>query len=201
MKTNRPLPRPARLVLWCAAACLLLVLLSLLALVIAEKTVPVPSGRFDAVIVLGAQVYEDGSPSLQLKGRLDSAFAAWQAQSDLLLVVCGGQGANEPRAEGDVMRDYLVSLGVPPEQVRTDTVSASTRENIRMAGDLLPEGASRVLVVTSDYHLPRALAIARDAGLEAQGIGAPTLPEWWIKNHFREVLAWGKYLLTGLFGR
>ena len=56
-----------------------------------------------------------------------------------------------------------------------------------------------VIVVTSDYHLPRALAIARDAGLEVQGIGAPTLPEWWIKNHFREVLAWGKYLLGRIF--
>ena len=192
-------PLPVKILLFGFCLCAVLFLVSLLALVIAEKTVPAPQGRFDAVIVLGAQVYPDGSPSLQLKGRLDAAFEAWQSQTDLTIVVCGGQGADEPRAEGDVMKEYLTALGVPETQVFSDTVSGSTRENVLMALSLLPETASRILIVTSDYHLPRALAIARDAGLEVQGIGAPTLPEWWIKNHFREVLAWGKYLLGRIF--
>ena len=66
-----------------------------------------------------------------------------------------------------------------------------TRENV-----LLSDGVQRVTVITSDYHLPRALALARDLGLEADGIGSPCRPEigFWIKNHAREVLAWGKYL-------
>ena len=51
----------------------------------------------------------------------------------------------------------------------------------------------RVLIVTSDYHLPRALALAKDQGLTASGIGSTTLPEYWIKNHFREALSWIKY--------
>ena len=200
MNVRAARPLPVKILLFGFGLCVLLFLLSLLALVIAEKTVPAPQGRFDAVIVLGAQVYPDGSPSIQLKGRLDAAFEAWRSQTDLTVVVCGGQGADEPRAEGDVMKEYLTALGVPEAQVLSDTVSGSTRENVLMAVSLLPGKASRVLVVTSDYHLPRALAIARDAGLEAQGIGAPTLPEWWIKNHTREVLAWGKYLLGRLFG-
>ena len=51
----------------------------------------------------------------------------------------------------------------------------------------------RVLIVTSDYHVPRAMAIAQDLGFEAEGLGARCLPERWIKNHAREALAWCKY--------
>ena len=50
-------------------------------------------------------------------------------------------------------------------------------------------------VVTSDYHVPRALALAEDYGLSATGIGSPCLSEYWIKNHSRETLAWVKYWL------
>ena len=59
-----------------------------------------------------------------------------------------------------------------------------------------PGTIRKVLVVTSDYHVPRALSMARDLGLEAEGLGSPCLPEYWLKNHAREVLAWGKYLLN-----
>ncbi len=199
MNTPHARRAPWARLLWIPAALAVVFLLCLLALVIAEKTVPAPTGSFDAVIVLGAQVYPDGTPSLQLQGRLDAAYERWQAQRDLLIVVCGGQGQDEPRAEADVMKDYLTARGVPEDSILREATSVSTRENIALAKALLPPSASRFIVVTSDYHLPRALAIARDAGLDAQGIGAPTLPEWWIKNHFREVLAWGKYLLTRLF--
>ena len=50
-----------------------------------------------------------------------------------------------------------------------------------------------MLVVTSDYHVPRSLALARDQGFEAVGLGSPCKPEYWLKNHARETLAWIKY--------
>ena len=53
----------------------------------------------------------------------------------------------------------------------------------------------QVAIVTSDYHVPRALAMAKDQGLNATGISSPTLPEYWLKNHGRETLGWMKYLL------
>ena len=53
-------------------------------------------------------------------------------------------------------------------------------------------------IVTSDYHLPRAMQLARDRGLAAEGLGSPCKPEYWMKNHFREVLAWGKYCMYRL---
>ncbi len=159
-----------------------------------EKNVP-PVGDYDAVIVLGAQVKPDGVPSLQLQWRLDAAAKAWK-ERNTLIVVCGAQGSNEPAPEAHVMRDVLIRQGVAEEQILMDDQSFNTRQNIRNAKNLL-EGrdADHVLIVTSDYHLPRAMAIAEDAGLKASGMGSPTKLglRFWAKNHGREALAWIKY--------
>lgn len=159
-----------------------------------EKHVP-PVENYDAIIVLGAQVKPDGVPSLQLQWRLEAAARAWHDRP-CLVVTCGAQGSNEPAPEALVMRDVLVGLGVAEDMILTDADSFNTRQNIDHAVALLEgRGVQRVVVVTSDYHLPRAMALAEDAGLEATGIGAPTKlgMRFWAKNHGREALAWIKY--------
>ena len=158
------------------------------------NTVP-PAENYDAIVVLGAQVKPDGTLSLQLQWRLDAAFEAWKKEPGLI-VACGAQGANEPEPEAHAMRDYLVGKGVPQESILIDDASFNTRQNIRNAARLLSgHNAQRVLIVTSDYHLPRAMALAEDEGLQATGVGAETLPEYWIKNYGREALSWIKYWL------
>lgn len=148
---------------------------------------------YDAIVVLGAQVRADGSLSLQLQWRLDAALEAWEKRQ-VPIVTCGAQGSNEPAPEAYVMRDYLMAKGVPEEMILTEAASFNTRQNIRHAAELLEgQSAATVLIVTSDYHLPRALALAEDEGLTAAGLGAATLPEYWIKNYGREGLAWIKY--------
>ncbi len=157
-----------------------------------ERHLP-PAEEYDAIVVLGAQVKPDGSPSVQLQWRLDAAYDAWEARN-VPVVVCGAQGGDEPAPEAYVMRDVLLSKGIPSQQVLTDAESYNTRQNIRHAARLLADtGASKVLIVTSDYHLPRAMAIAADEGLDATGLPSPTKPEYWLKNHAREALAWIKY--------
>jgi len=159
-----------------------------------EKNVP-PTGEYDVIIVLGAQVKPDGVPSIQLQWRLDAAVKAWQ-ERNALVVVCGAQGSNEPAPEAHVMREELIRQGVPEESILMDDKSFNTRQNIRNAVQLM-EGrdVDRVLIVTSDYHLPRAMALAEDEGLEASGLGSPTKQglRFWVKNHGREGLAWIKY--------
>ncbi len=160
-----------------------------------ETHVPTPGTDYEALIVLGAQVKPDGEPSLQLQWRLEKAAEAYQ-QKKVPVVVCGGQGKNEPAPEAEVMRDVLVSIGVDEDMILTDTTSVSTHSNISNAMALLADrSVTKVLIVTSDYHLPRALAIAEDNGLTAYGIGAPTKlgMRFWLKNHGREALAWCKY--------
>ncbi|MDO5435357.1 MAG: YdcF family protein [Clostridia bacterium] len=148
---------------------------------------------YDAIIVLGAQVLPTGEPSVQLQWRLDAAMKAWQ-EKNVPVVVCGAKGADEPETEASVMKAYLEKNGIPAESILTDDASFSTQQNLRNALALLDgTDAGKVLIVTSDYHLPRSLAIAEDLGLDAVGTGSPCKPEYWLKNHAREVLAWCKY--------
>ena len=166
-----------------------------------EANVPAPGG-YDAIIALGAQVKEDGEPSVQLRWRLDKALEMYRL-SPCVIVVCGAQGGNEPRPEADVMRELLIADGVPSDMIYTDPHSMDTRQNMDNAKRILDSlGLSKPLVVTSDYHLPRAMEIAADAGFTPQGAGSLCRPEleFWAQNHGREALAWVKYWLIKYVG-
>ena len=157
-----------------------------------------PVGDSDAIIVLGAQVKEDGTPSVALERRLTAALESYR-QDRQLIIVCGAQGGNEPRAEGDVMRDWLLARGVPDEDVIAETESFNTRENLTHAKAIMEErGLCEALVVTSDYHVARALELCRQVGIPATGKGSPSKPEYFIKNHFREGLSWIKFWLESM---
>ena len=166
-----------------------------------ETHVPAPSD-YDSIIVLGAQVLPTGEPSVQLRWRLDKAVEMHGA-SPCPVVVCGSMAGQEPRPEGTVMRELLIADGLPESDVYADTESMDTKQNMRNAKAILETlGCDRPLIVTSDYHLPRALAIAEDAGFHPQGAGSPCRPEvtFWLKNHCREALAWCKYWLVKYTG-
>lgn len=187
--------RVLRVVLWLALAGVVCYGSLVAYVCYREANVPAPSGDYDGIIVLGAQVLPTGEPSVQLRWRLDAAKETYAAKA-CFIVTCGGMGGSEPRPEGDVMRDILVAEGIPEDMVISDPHSADTRQNLINAWEVLQsKGATKPLVVTSDYHLPRALAIMSDMGLEAQGLGSPCKPElrFWLKNHLREALAWVKY--------
>ena len=126
------------------------------------KKVPA-ADDYDAIIVLGAQVKPDGSPSVQLGWRLDAAYEAWK-QKKVPVVVCGAQGKDEPMPEAEAMSLYLVEKGVPAEDILKDPDSFNTNQNLKNAAQLLRQlsGIQRVMIVTSDYHVPRALALAGD---------------------------------------
>ncbi len=157
------------------------------------KKVP-ESDQYDAIIVLGAQIRPDGTPSIQLGWRLDAAAEAYQ-QKKVPVVVCGAQGKDEPVTEAEGMKDYLIEKGIPEEDILQDPDSFNTHQNLKNAAVLLKTipGVEKVLIVTSDYHVPRSLAIARDMGYQACGLGSPCKAEYWLKNHAREALAWCKY--------
>lgn len=157
------------------------------------KTVPA-ADEYDAIVVLGAQVKPDRSPSIQLSWRLDAAWEAWE-QKHVPVVVCGAQGKDEPMPEAEAMSLYLENKGVPAADILKDPDSFNTNQNLQNAAKLLQDlpGIQRVMIVTSDYHVPRAMALARDLGFDACGMGSPCKQEYWIKNHAREALAWCKY--------
>lgn len=186
-----------------ALALLLLGVLGALALigfVYYQETHLPEIGESDVIIVLGAQVKEDGTPSVALERRLTAALESY-LENPQTIIVCGAQGLNEPRAEGDVMREWLLAHGAAQEHVIAETSSFNTRENLAYAKAIMQEkGLSQALVVTSDYHVARALELCRQAGISATGKGSPSKPEYFIKNHIREGLSWIKLGLETLLG-
>lgn len=184
-----------RLLIGCAALGLLIWVGLVAFVTIKEKTVPASRPQdTQAIIVLGAQVKADGSLSVQLQWRLDKALEVYRAYPQPI-VVCGAQGTNEPVTEASAMRDYLLQNGVPEADILLEDQSFNTRQNLKNAQRLLGEGVKKVLIVTSNYHLPRAMALAADTGFEPAGAGSPIKWYYWPKNHFREALAWVKYWL------
>lgn len=158
-----------------------------------------PRTDTDAIIVLGAQVLPSGQPNRILKTRLEMAAEAYRA-APRPIVCCGAQGNDEPAPEGLVMRNYLIGLGLPEADIQAETASYNTYENLDNAKALLPPSARSVLIVTSDYHVARALWIAQDKGLTAYGAGSPTYWKWRFKNHTKEALSWIKYLYMKVTG-
>lgn len=198
MTLNMPWVR--RIIVTVLALALLAVLAAagLILFVYYQETHLPPQAESDTVIVLGAQVKADGTPSVALERRLTAALEVYEQKAQLI-IVCGAQGGDEPRAEGDVMREWLIQRGVQEEDVVAETASFNTRENLEYAKAIMAHrGLSRALIVTSDYHVARALALCRQVGIEATGKGSPSKPEYFLKNHFREGLSWIKFWLESV---
>lgn len=175
----------------------------LMALVYRTTLQAYPPARADVIIVLGARVYPDGNLSLTLSRRTEKGFEAWQNGLAPALIVCGGQGSDEPISEAQAMADYLVELGVPQGQIFLEDTSTSTRENLVHARRIMKaQGMETALVVTSDYHITRALWLCADVGIAAQGYPSPG-PDTraaQIKALAQESLSWCKYHIAKWLG-
>lgn len=122
----------------------------------------------DAVIVLGAGLVGD-RPSRSLADRLNAAVAYHAENPHALIVVSGGQGADEAVSEAFAMKRYLTEHGVAESLIVTEDRSTSTAENFAFSKDILDErfdGEYTVAFITSDFHVFRAGHIAEKAGLE-----------------------------------
>lgn len=155
-----------------------------------------PAEKNDAMLILGAQVKgtkESPCPSQSLKERLDKGLEYWQAHQEMTIIVSGGQGDDEPVAEGEVMGDYLIQNGVPSTQIIREKQAASTKENIAFSRRLFP--FDKILIVTSDFHICRAKLLAKRMGIRAQGLGSPTRNASKYYSWLRETLALGYTIL------
>jgi uncharacterized SAM-binding protein YcdF (DUF218 family) len=125
-------------------------------------------GPADCIVVLGSMVWPDGRPSPSLQARTTRGAALYQAGSAPAVILCGGVGTYPP-AEAEVMRQLMVSAGVPTEALFLDDTSRSTVENLQHARAIMHvHGWRSALVVSEPFHLPRACLIARDLGIDAR---------------------------------
>lgn len=153
--------------------------------------------NLDYVIVLGAQVHESG-PSVVLKYRLDKAIAYLNENPDTICIVSGGQGKNEPYSEAYGMAEYLKQNQISEERILLEPDSKTTEENILYSKTFLKEDAS-VGIITNDFHLFRAMQIAKKKGLSnVCGIAADSTKFYLPNNMLREYMAEIKFLLRSL---
>lgn len=153
----------------------------------------------DALIVLGARIYDDASPTPALQRRLDLAYDLYTQGMAPLIITTGAQGDDEPMPEADAMRAYLIGRGIPEAAILAESNSYNTRENLQNAQALLHgRGLETAVVVSSDYHLWRALSMCRDIGLPATGAGSQNALTLGVslRNCLQETLSWVKYVLT-----
>ena len=149
----------------------------------------------DAIMVLGAKV-RDGKPSLMLADRLDTAIDIhFKTNAPLIMSGdCSGKEYNEV----EVMKNYALEKGVDEDKIFTDPQGYSTFESVvRLKEEWEIEKA---VIVSQEYHLPRALYIAENAELEAIGVAAKNVIYYGhAKRLIREILARNKDFLSCMF--
>ncbi len=150
----------------------------------------------DCIIVLGCQVRADKSPSDMLKDRLDHALMLYEGNASEKLLMSGDHGRVD-YDEVNAMKQYAVDRDVPSEDVFMDHAGFSTYETVYRAAEIF--GCDKVIIVTQEYHLYRALYIAERLGLEAYGVSADgyDYPGQTLRE-MREILARNKDFLTGI---
>lgn len=123
----------------------------------------------DCVIVLGCQVRSDGSPSHMLEDRLKRGVALYKLGAAPKLLMSGDHGTQYYN-EVDAMKRYAVEADVPSEDVFMDHAGFSTYESMSRAIQVFE--ADKVIIVTQQYHLYRALYTAKALGMDAYGVAA-----------------------------
>lgn len=153
------------------------------------------------MVVLGAKVRPEG-PSVSLMDRIRAAANYMNEHPDVIAIVSGGMGEDEPMAEALCMYEELIRLGIGPDRIWMEDKSTTTWENIHFALDMIEEKTGqrpeKIGILSSEYHLFRAKMFARDCGVEAVGIPARTSRLSQMVNHFmREVAGVWHYILLG----
>lgn len=152
--------------------------------------------NYDAILVLGAGL-KNGKPSPVLKDRLDTAYEAYIKGASSKIIVSGDHGRKN-YDEVNVMKDYLISKGVPSDNIFMDHAGFSTYDTIYRAKEIFL--CNKVLIITQEFHIFRSLYIAKKLDLEAEGVSA-TLRHYSEETKFelREILARNKDFVKTIF--
>ncbi len=144
----------------------------------------VPDGS--TLLVLGSLV-EDGVPGDYVRGRLDVAAELYR-DGRVVRIINSGNGSPAAGDEPAVMRSHLEAAGVPAQVMVDDPLGLDTAASCRRAREVF--GVDRLVVVTQDFHLRRAIALCRGEGVDARGVEAECdCPSWTlVRNHIRETV-------------
>lgn len=150
----------------------------------------------DVAVVFGAGLWE-GRPSPYLAHRLATAAELYRTGKAKVVLVTGDNSRVE-YDEPDAMRTYLTERGVPDERIVSDYAGFDTWDSCVRAKKIF--GVERALLVSQGFHIRRAVALCRSAGVESYGVGvAEPHDATWYYGGVREMFAAGKASLDAVF--
>jgi vancomycin permeability regulator SanA len=174
---TKPRRGPVRRALRTLLALVLIAILAVLAIetwvvrsVESHVHAPDSAPAHAVIVVLGASVLRDGSPSNMLQERIDTAAALWRTGRAPLVLVSGDYDPVREYDETEPMREALIQAGVAPEAIRVDRHGHRTLDSmIRVREEF---GFRDALVVTNEFHVPRAVYLGRYHGVDVDGVPA-----------------------------
>lgn len=151
----------------------------------------------DCILVLGCGVWDDGRPSHMLEDRLKRGVSLYNSGAAPKLLMSGDHGRTE-YDEVNTMKNYAIEAGVPSEDIFMDHAGFSTYESMYRAKDIFC--AEKIIIVSQQYHLYRAIYTARALGIEAYGVAADYRSySGQFYRDIREILARDKDFFVAIF--
>ena len=143
----------------------------------------------DAIVVMGAAQY-DGTPSPQLRARLDHVLELWEAGQAPRIVVTGGNRPGDRFTEAATSRRYLTDRGVPRDAILAEETGRTSWESLDNVARLARQnGITSVVLVSDPFHSLRIRLMAEELGLVAQTSATSTSPvRGWsaFRHHLEE---------------
>ena len=154
----------------------------------------------DYIIVLGAGIIGSRVTPL-LAARIEKGIELLCYNPNAVLIMSGGQGSGEDIPESKAMADYALDKGVDVEKIILEQKSVSTQENLCFSRELMNKQKPQIIIVTTAYHVFRALILAKQQGIRCVGYGAKT--KWYFTlNAFIRAfvgyfkLTWKKHIIV-----
>lgn len=151
----------------------------------------------DYIVVLGAGIIGDKVTPL-LAARIEKGIELLRYNPNAVLIMSGGQGSGEDIPESKAMAAYAVDKGVDTEKIVMEQKSVSTQENLRFSRELMNKQNPQIIIVTTAYHVFRALILAKQQGIRCVGFGSKTKWYFTLNAFIREFvgylrLTWKKH--------
>ncbi|MGW1102612.1 SanA/YdcF family protein [Streptomyces sp. NPDC002540] len=149
-------------------------------------------------VVFGAGLWH-GKPSPYLANRLRTAAELYR-DGKVKVVLVTGDNSRKEYDEPDAMRTYLKAHGVPDKRIVSDFAGFDTWDSCVRAKKIF--GVDRAVLVSQGFHIRRAIALCRSAGIDAYGVGVDAVHDaTWYYGGTREMFAAGKAVLESTFKR
>lgn len=140
----------------------------------------------DCILVLGSSVQPNGTLNRVVRERVDTALALYESGVSERLLMSGDHGKVN-YDEVNAMKQYCVDKGANPDVIFLDHAGFNTYDSIYRAKAIF--GVQKMIIVSQEYHLYRAVYIANKLGIEAYGVAAEQEADTALITILRESVA------------